>query len=517
MKKIINFFMKKIFILFLCICAPTVCIGESEKRYVIDYSGTLTGGQIEELNDRALSISAKHDLNVGFLLSKRNYATGETLYGFVKECYRENFGNGTHGFIFAWDMERKVWILYGNDLITRTAVPDKKGDEFWDVFQTNSTEKSYYDGISAYLDAADSYLTKVKAKKQIKRITFSENILYNYVGITFCILLLLLIAMTILSKLWEIRTKKFVSIRVQKQRNNYRTITMLALFPCMVFFLSLVTSTIFTTIKYDSIYVETSFIDLQFIIWGNLFCILWFVVAYYKHENMICSATGAKPLERRENKRVYNLVENLCMATNMAMPKINVIEEESLNAFASGINRQSYTVTLSRGIIDKLDDAELEAVIAHELSHIKNNDAKVMIVSIIFVGIFSFLGQASILVLLSKYIWRSKNIFIAVGILFFCVFVIIPGYLITLVMRSSISRNREYMADAGSAEITRNPLALASALRKISADPFIGAVKRKDLAQLFVHNPLVNKGKSKKSLFATHPPIEKRIEMLEQF
>ncbi|MCL2727554.1 MAG: M48 family metallopeptidase [Bacteroidales bacterium] len=321
--------------------------------------------------------------------------------------------------------------------------------------------------------------------------------------------------MTILSKLWSIPKKRFISIGVQKRRNNYRTMTMLALFPCMVFFLSMLTSLIYTSIRYNE-NIDTSLIELKSVIIGFLFCLVWLVVAYRVHEKLIRAATGAKSLERRDNMRVYNLVENLCMAVNMPMPKIDVIEDNSLNAFASGINIKTYTITLSRGLIDKLDDSELEAVIAHELTHIKNNDAKVMIVSIIFVGIFSFLGQASILLLLSKFIWRSKALPVAIFIIMFGLFVIIPGYLITLLMRSSISRKREYMADAGGAEMTRNPLALAAALRKISADPHIEAVERKDVAQLFIHNPRVQKEKSK-GLFATHPPIEKRIQILEQF
>ena len=267
----------------------------------------------------------------------------------------------------------------------------------------------------------------------------------------------------------------------------------------------------------DSNYMNTSLLELKGVIVGFILCIVWFVVAYYMHERMINAVTGAKPLERSENKRVYNLVENLCMSINMDMPKINIIEDEALNAFASGINKKTYTVTLSRGLIDKLNDSELEGVIAHELTHIKNNDVKVMIVSIIFVGIFSFLGQASILLLLSKFIWRSKTFVLAAGIMCFAIFVVVPGYLITILMRSSISRKREYLADAGASEMTKNPLALAAALRKIAADPYIKAVKRKDIAQLFINNPREKKGKVKEGLFATHPPIVKRIEILEQF
>jgi len=121
--------------------------------------------------------------------------------------------------------------------------------------------------------------------------------------------------------------------------------------------------------------------------------LIWFIIAYFANTSIINSATGSEPLSRMENKRVYNLVENLCMSQGMKMPKINIINDDSLNAFASGINERTYTVSLSRGIIDKLDDQELEAVIAHELSHIRNKDVRLMIVSIVFVGIFAMLAQ----------------------------------------------------------------------------------------------------------------------------
>ena len=122
--------------------------------------------------------------------------------------------------------------------------------------------------------------------------------------------------------------------------------------------------------------------------------VIWFLIAYWANTSIINSATGSKPLDRRENKRVYNLVENLCMSQRHEdMPKINIIYDDSLNAFASGINDRTYTVTLSKGIIQKLNDEELEAVIAHELTHIRNRDVRLLIVSIVFVGIFSMLTQ----------------------------------------------------------------------------------------------------------------------------
>jgi heat shock protein HtpX len=244
-------------------------------------------------------------------------------------------------------------------------------------------------------------------------------------------------------------------------------------------------------------------------------CLIWFLIAYFANTTIIKMSTGSHPLERRDNKRIYNLVENLCIANNMSMPKINVIEDDSLNAFASGINKRTFTVTLSRGIINKLDDQELEGVIAHELTHIRNRDVKLLIVSIVFVGIFSFLTQMLLRTLLYGNRRSSSNNKGGGALVIVIALVLaVVGYLITILMRFAISRKREYMADAGGAEMTKNPLALASALRKISTDSRIEAVTQKDVAQLFIDNPL-KKGIA--GLFSTHPPIEKRIKLLEQF
>jgi heat shock protein HtpX len=245
---------------------------------------------------------------------------------------------------------------------------------------------------------------------------------------------------------------------------------------------------------------------------------IWFTVAWFSHTAMINSATDSKPLSRNENKRVYNLVENLCISTGMTTPQINIIPDDSLNAFASGLNSKTFSISLSRGIIDKLNDEELEAVIAHELTHIRNRDVRLLIISIIFVGIFAFVSQAIFRSMQFGRIGRGKKdggVAIIIALLLALV-----GLLISSLFRFALSRKREYLADAGSAELTHHPLALASALRKISVDPTIEAVKRKDVAQLFIENPQEIPGQKTfaiSSMFATHPPLNKRIQILEQF
>ena len=317
---------------------------------------------------------------------------------------------------------------------------------------------------------------------------------------------------------------KYVGILRQQSANNFKSILLLIMFPTLLLgltwlFCQIVYSASDGFYGYEDYYYMTSseaFIQYAPLVVGAT--AIWFLIAYGLNSWMISNATHSKPLERRDNKRVYNLVENLCMAQGMTMPKINVIEDSSLNAFASGINKKSYTVTLSRGIIDKLDDAELEGVIAHELTHIRNRDVRLLIVSIIFVGIFTFLAQFAI-----RALWfaprRSRGSKNDGGVLLLLLVVAALaaiGYLFSLLIRFAISRKREYMADAGGAEMTKNPRALAMALRKISGDPTIESVTRKDVAQLFIEHPLSKKG-GLSGLFATHPPIQKRIEILEQF
>ena len=319
---------------------------------------------------------------------------------------------------------------------------------------------------------------------------------------------------------------QYVGIQTQQSRNNRRSAILLLLFPCLVTMLLYLSCYLIIIFGYGK-NMESELLPMVNQLFISAFpytigiVLIWFLIAYWANTSIINTATGSRPLDRKDNKHVYNLVENLCMSQGMKMPKINIIYDNSLNAFASGINERTYTITLSQGIIQKLKDDELEAVIAHELSHIRNHDVRLLIISIVFVGIFSMLTQITLYTITHVRI-RSNNKGGAGVILFILITLIVAaiGFFFASLMRFAISRKREYMADAGSAEMTKNPLALASALRKISADPNIEAVKREDVAQLFIQHP----GKQAKSsfiglsgLFATHPPIEKRIAILEQF
>lgn len=336
---------------------------------------------------------------------------------------------------------------------------------------------------------------------------------------------------------------RYVGMHTQIMRNNRLTIMLLILFPVIILgmvwvFLALVNY--FGNGYYDQYgnivhQLDAATVNYYFmntIPWVIVGVGIWFTIAYFANTAMVRAATGARPLTRKENPKIYNIVENLCMTCNMDMPKINIVDDPQLNAFASGIDKKSYTVTLTTGIIDRLNDDELAGVIAHELTHIRNHDTRLLITSIIFVGIVSTIMSLVIQMMYNAF-WfgglssRSSddednrgN-----GLSMIAVFIIgalccAVAYFFTLLTRFAISRKREYMADAGGAELCGNPLALASALRKISGDPGLNNVKRDDIAQLFIIHPqhfapgMMN---FFNSLFSTHPDAKKRIEILEQF
>lgn len=328
-------------------------------------------------------------------------------------------------------------------------------------------------------------------------------------------------------------------MHTQQLHNNLKSILLLLLFPCILMGVIYAFLVILNYMgQSDSAYGVVNQVDWAYVNyearhimpWVLLIVGVWFLISYFANASMVRRATGARSLDRRENPRVYNIVENLCMSCGMQMPKINVVDDPQLNAFASGIDNNSYTVTVTTGICNRLNDEELKGVIAHELTHIRNRDTRLLIVSIIFVGIMSTLMSLAIRFMWNSFVYggasrRNRdregggNVSVLVVMLVAVVLAAI-GYLFVLLTRFAISRKREYMADAGGAELCGNPLALASALRKISGDPGLGSTEREDVAQLFiVHPQAFSNGISGwlDGMFSTHPSTEKRIAYLEQF
>ncbi|MCR9171048.1 MAG: M48 family metallopeptidase [bacterium] len=306
---------------------------------------------------------------------------------------------------------------------------------------------------------------------------------------------------------------KYVGLDTQIRRNNRRSILLLLSFPLLIlagvygFFLWIHQGNFYAA-GYDFM------VTIPFVLGGVA---IWFLIAFSSHSTMIRLATGSETLDRKNNMRVYNLTENLCMSVGMKMPKLRIIESDQLNAFASGINENTYTVTLTRGIIEKLNDQELEGVIAHELMHIRNRDVRLLIVSIIFVGIFSFVVSILFRSLLFGGARRRNNKDGGGQLIIIALVIAVVVYFLSILFRFALSRKREYMADAGAADMTRNPMALASALRKISGNSNVD-VNSDEVKQMFIDNgPAENEAgfSGLSGLFATHPPIMKRVQFLE--
>jgi heat shock protein HtpX len=238
--------------------------------------------------------------------------------------------------------------------------------------------------------------------------------------------------------------------------------------------------------------------------------LLWFVIAYFANQTIIDLATGASPVERKDDPELYNLVENLCISRGMRTPTLRVIEADEMNAFASGLHEGQFSITVTRGLRERLDRDELEAVLAHELTHIINRDVRTMVIAAVFAGIISLVAQV-----LARLLWfrggdrddrRGGGALVLVGVAAAAL-----AWFLAIVVRMAISRRREYVADAGSVELTKNPDAMITALQKVSGHAHLDAPE--EVRGLF----LENREEGIFGLFATHPPIEKRIAALVQF
>lgn len=308
---------------------------------------------------------------------------------------------------------------------------------------------------------------------------------------------------------------QYLGIQQQITRNNAKSVLFLLAFPLLI--LVGVYVVLYVLSDQDIEQTNTQFLSVVPIVLAGV--AIWFVISYFFHTQMIQMATHSEPLERRDNKRVYNLTENLCMSVGMTMPKLYIIESDALNAFASGINEKTFAITLTRGIINRLNDEELEGVIAHELTHIRNRDVRLLIVTIVFVGIFATIADLALRMLLNgggnMFSSRNRKNDKGGGAMLLLIILLVAGaiYFLSILFKLALSRSREYMADAGAVELTHNSMALASALRKISGHSTLKEVGNDEVKELFIDY----EAEGFFSLFATHPPIEKRIQVLEQY
>lgn len=267
---------------------------------------------------------------------------------------------------------------------------------------------------------------------------------------------------------------------------------------------------------------------------ATIAAIVWVVIAYFFHQSMIDAVTGGHDVTRQEEPRLYNLLENLCISRGITMPKLKIMESPALNAFATGLNPRQYSITVTTGLLDALDDKEIEAVLGHELTHIKNGDVQLMVVAVIIAGVVGFFGELFFR-LFTNFNWSSgggswssgsssssrsssssndsKNSGAgAVIVIIIAIVLIVVAWLLSQVVKLALSRSREYLADAGSVELTKDPDAMISALRKIeNRGELPGATSA--VMELCVDNP--REGFA--DLFATHPSVQSRVDALVKF
>lgn len=298
------------------------------------------------------------------------------------------------------------------------------------------------------------------------------------------------------------------------KHNNMKTILLVLLFPVVLCALIFAISCAVMSLDEALNLMSTAFPVIACI------CLIWTIVSYSCGSDMMLGFAGAHELSDKsaENKKVYKSVENVALAAGLPCPRVYVIDDDSLNAFATGTSPQNASIALTSGIIKKLTPLELEAVIAHEMGHIKNRDVRLDVIIITCLGALTLLADAIARSFIYSDSGRHNNkeqdnarailLIVWASLLVF-------NLLFAPIIYFALSRTREYAADAASAHITRNPSALISALQKISVDPRVESLdKCKLMGNICIANPL-----DKKRMFAgigeTHPSVESRIKRLK--
>ena len=312
-----------------------------------------------------------------------------------------------------------------------------------------------------------------------------------------------------------------VGLQTHIWANNTRSILLLAAFPVLMIFIIYGLQLVLMGFGFlpgtgkglgDDMALAASWlggtIPLAFIV-----AAIWFAISYFGSQTLIDLMTGARKVERKSEPDLYNLLENLAISRGLRTPTLRVIDNDSLNAFATGLHEGQYSITVTRGLLATLTRDELEAVLAHELTHVINKDVRTMVIASVFAGIISVIAE---LVFRGLFYTRgggrrdNKNALplILIGLAFAAV-----GFALAIVIRMMLSRTREYVADAGAVELTKNPDAMISALRKVEGR---SSLKGPDeLQQLFLDNQ--PDGMGLEGLFASHPPIQKRVDALVKF
>ena len=310
----------------------------------------------------------------------------------------------------------------------------------------------------------------------------------------------------------------YTHIQANKRRSVLLLIGLFFLVYIMVFAGALVAETLGGDASLDWL-LRAAFRDfvaaLPFATVGTL---IWIAIAYKFHQTMIDAVTGGREVTRADEPRLYNLLENLCISRGLTMPKLKLMDDEALNAFATGLNEKQYSITVTTGLAARLDDAELEAVLAHELTHIRNGDVRMLVIAVVIAGAIGFFAEIFFRMMFQSGLRLgrgrssdsdrkgSRGAFFAIVI---AVALIALAWLLSVVIRFALSRSREFLADAGAVELTKNSDAMISALRKIeNRGELQGATSA--VMEMCVDNPRSGFA----DIFATHPSIDARVKAL---
>jgi heat shock protein HtpX len=311
----------------------------------------------------------------------------------------------------------------------------------------------------------------------------------------------------------------YTHIRSNRRRSVALLIGLFALVYVMVYAGALVAEALIGDAPVDYL-LEAALRDfIAALPWATLGTIAWIFIAYHFHQSMIDWMTGGEEISRRDDPRLWNILENLCISRGLTMPKLKLMDSDALNAFASGLNPKQYSITVTRGLLERLDDQEIEAVLGHELTHIRNGDVRLLIIALVIAGVIAFFAELVVRMFFQTALyWRGRRreesrggggagIAIAIALALIAV-----AWLLSVMIRFALSRSREFLADAGSVELTKNPDAMITALRKIEDR---GDLERANSAvmEMCVDNPRSDFT----NLFDTHPPIEKRIDALVRY
>lgn len=254
-----------------------------------------------------------------------------------------------------------------------------------------------------------------------------------------------------------------------------------------------------------ALYMDEAYIT-PFVLVGAL---VYALISYYSASKMALAVNGAKEIQKRDDPRLYRIVENLAITNGMPMPKVYIMHDAALNAFATGRDPKHAVVCATTGLLDKLNDKELEGVMAHEMGHVKNYDIRVMMVAFALVAVVSLISD-----IILRMVWFRDNDNNSGGQVIFIVGIVaaILAPIAAFMIQLAISRKREYLADATGALTTRYPEGLASALEKIKQQGSTLKKQNTSTAHFFFANPLKKGGIA--SMFSTHPPVDERIKRL---